>query len=122
MMAKITTCEAFPTGILIPWNINDWESPSNESEEFLQFVDVDSSLFCPKQSRYLYFPGQNAATFETIEQFCQMFGGSVVNTTFRQSGLDEGENIYKFRGDANPILVSRVYETEWICEYDLRQD
>ena len=30
------------------------------------------------------------------------------------------ENIYKFRGEANPIVVSRVYETEWICEYDMR--
>ena len=39
---------------------------------------------------------------------------------FTQSTIDEKENIYKFKGKDNPITLSRVYETEWICMYDMR--
>ena len=42
--------------------------------------------------------------------------------SFTQSSIDEFENIYKFQGKDNPISISRVYETEWLCEYDLRFD
>jgi len=47
-------------------------------------------------------------------------GKVIRNGTFKRSLLEEDENIYKFRGDQNPIVVSRVYETDWICKYDLR--
>ena len=80
-MVKITTCQSYPTGDLIPWNIEDWDWPARENvtENVLQIVDVDSSQFCPKPSRYLYFP--SAATFKTMEGFCKIFGGTVANTT-----------------------------------------
>ena len=42
--------------------------------------------------------------------------------SFTYSSIDEKENIYKFTGNKNPILLSRVYETEWICECDMRLD
>ena len=92
MMTKITTCEAFPEGNLIPWSIENWElSDEGKSAEFGKWVDVDSTLFCPKPSRYMYFPGWNAVTFETMEQFCQMFGGQVVNTTTKEQLNDAFE-------------------------------
>ena len=40
--------------------------------------------------------------------------------SYTRSTIDEKENIYKFKGAINPVLLSRVYETEWICEYDMR--
>ena len=52
--------------------------------ENIQFVDVDSNSVCQKPSRFLYFPGRNAATFATVQDFCQIFGGIVVNTTTRE--------------------------------------
>ena len=86
-MIKITTCQSFPEGTLIPWNIDDW-TPLNATESTMKHVEVDSSLFCPKPSRYLYFPGLNAGTFETLPEFCQMFGGEVVNTTTKEQVQD----------------------------------
>ena len=40
--------------------------------------------------------------------------------SFTKGTLYENENIYKFKGEDNPISISRVYEAEWLCEYDLR--
>ena len=42
------------------------------------------------------------------------------NGPFTRSGQEEKENIYKFSGSANPIVLNRVYETEGICNYDMR--
>ena len=86
-MIDITTCKSFPKGNLIPWNIDDW-TPVNATLAKVRQVEVDSSQFCPKQSRYLYFPGLNAGSFETMPQFCQMFGGEVVNTTTKEQVKD----------------------------------
>ena len=29
------------------------------------------------------------------------------------------ENIYKFDGSENPLTLQRVYETAWICKYNM---
>ena len=60
----------------------------------------------------------NLCKFSSLDE--KLIGVVTRKGSFKRSGIDEKENIYKFKGDANPILVSRVYETEWICEYDMR--
>ena len=30
------------------------------------------------------------------------------------------DNMFVFKGAENPIILSRVYDVEWICEYDMR--
>ena len=95
-MVKITTCQAYPTGDLIPWNVEywDWPAKGNITEDFIQIVDVDSSQFCPKPSRYLFFPGRNAANFESMAGFCKMFGGTVANITTK-SQLEDAFKFFK---------------------------
>ena len=87
-MVKITTCKSFAEGNLLPWNIDDWTLIHDTHIDKIKQVEVDSRLFCPKQSRYLYFPGTNAGTFESLPEFCQMFGGEVVNTTTKEQVVD----------------------------------
>ena len=78
-MVEITTCQSYPQGSLIPWNIDDWELYDPDKAQWLSKVEVDTALFCPKQSKYIFFP--NAGTFETLPEFCQMFSGEIANTT-----------------------------------------
>ena len=30
------------------------------------------------------------------------------------------ENILQFPGAANPVVMSRVYNVDWICDYNMR--
>ena len=96
-LTKITTCESFPEGNLIKWNASNWE-PKNpwsnkESVSAVRIVDVELSEFCPTNSRYIYFPGQNAADYYTMENFCDKFGGMVYNSTTEIQLGNEKNNI-----------------------------
>ena len=55
-MLQITTCQSYPEGNLIPWNTDDWELYDGNNTHLLEEVEVDSTLFCPKQSKYLFLP------------------------------------------------------------------
>ena len=35
---------------------------------------------------------------------------------FTQNTMEDLDNTYMFRGEDNPLDMSRVYETEWICD------
>ena len=39
--------------------------------------------------------------------------------SLERSGLDEERNIYIYTGEENPLHVSRVYSTKWLCNYDM---
>ena len=39
--------------------------------------------------------------------------------SLERSGLDEERNIYIYKGEENPLHVSRVYSTKWLCNYDM---
>ena len=90
------------------YNLKENENLNGLVQAELAKIWIPVSIFANTQSNI----------FSTVDK--KSTGKVVRKGAFRRSGMDEGENIYKFRGDANPILVSRVYETEWICEYDLR--
>ena len=66
----------------------------------------------------IIFSNTQADDFSTVDK--KTIGVVKRIGPFSLSGLDEKENIYKFSGEVNPILVNRVYETEWICNYDMR--
>ena len=38
---------------------------------------------------------------------------------FTQNTVEDLDNTYMFRGEDNPLDMSRVYETEWICDYQM---
>ena len=38
---------------------------------------------------------------------------------FTQNTMEDLDNTYMFRGEDNPLDMSRVYETEWICDYQM---
>ena len=40
---------------------------------------------------------------------------------FEYSDESVKDNIYVFEGSENPFVMSRVYEVNWICEYDMRK-
>jgi hypothetical protein len=39
--------------------------------------------------------------------------------TGRAAGRAQLRNVYFFRGDENPLEISRVYSTEWLCSYNM---
>ena len=39
---------------------------------------------------------------------------------FSYSDFSVKDNIYMFEGSKNPFVMSRVYDINWICEYDMR--
>ena len=38
---------------------------------------------------------------------------------FEYSDESVKNNIFVFEGSENPLIMSRVYDVEWICEYDM---
>ena len=42
------------------------------------------------------------------------------DSTFKFSETDVKDNIYIFSGSDNPFVMSRSYDVEWICDYDMR--
>ena len=38
---------------------------------------------------------------------------------FVRSTHSEGNNIYIYTGEGNPLHVSRVYSTKWLCNFDM---
>ena len=38
---------------------------------------------------------------------------------FSRSGREVVDNIYIYKGAENPLLISRVYSTKWLCTYDM---
>ena len=123
-MSQITTCQSFPGGNLIPWNMDDYAIDNTTLGGKLRVVEVNSDLFCPKPSRFLHFPGRNAGKFHTMSDFCQMFGGTVVNMTTKE----QREDITEFFSDmwrnpkwsdhvtnalANPLITDGEEEGTW---------
>ena len=39
--------------------------------------------------------------------------------SLEKSGLHEAQNIFIYKGEENPLHVSRVYSTKWLCNYDM---
>ena len=124
-MIQITTCQSFPEGNLIPWNVNDWAIDNKTLGGKLQIVEVESNLFCPKPTRYLHFPGRNAAKFHTMADFCQMFCGIVVNITTREKLQDTTDFFADMWSSpkwsdhvtnmiANPLITDVETEGTWL--------
>ena len=42
------------------------------------------------------------------------------DSIYEYSGTDIKENILIFSGGNNPFVISRSYDIEWICDYDMR--
>ena len=38
---------------------------------------------------------------------------------FSRNSMDVVDNTYVFEGQANPLIMNRVYETQWICDYEM---
>ena len=38
---------------------------------------------------------------------------------FERSSLGEVKNIYIYQGNENPLMITRVYSTKWLCTYDM---
>ena len=66
----------------------------------------------------IIFSNTQADDFSILDR--KTIGAIKRNGPFTKSGQDDKENIYRFSGSANPIILNRVYETEWICNYDMR--
>ena len=66
----------------------------------------------------IIFANTQSNKFSTLDE--KSIGVVTRKGTYQRSSIDEKENIYKFSGSANPIILTRIYETEWICNYDMR--
>ena len=40
-------------------------------------------------------------------------------SNFTQNTISENDNTYIFKGMDNPLEMNRVYETDWICDYEM---
>ena len=38
---------------------------------------------------------------------------------FTRNSMEIVDNTYVFEGQANPLIMNRVYETQWICDYEM---
>ena len=47
------------------------------------------------------------------------FAWAKVKSQYELSSLSERNNYYIFKGVENPLTISRVYDIEWICNYDM---
>ena len=43
-------------------------------------------------------------------------------SSFEYSDETEKNNKYVFEGRDNPFIMSRVYDVNWICQFDMRYD
>ena len=42
------------------------------------------------------------------------------DSSYQFSETDVKDNIFVFSGSDNPFVMSRSYDVEWICDYDMR--
>ena len=47
------------------------------------------------------------------------FARAEVKSQYELSSLSQRNNYYIFKGSDNPLTISRVYDIEWICNYDM---
>ena len=121
-LLQILTLSVVEMKITTKYNLYlEWEDPRiifynlKENQNLNGLVqDELKEIWIPK----IIFSNTQSNKFSSLDE--KSIGVVTRKGSFTRSGIDEKENIYKFRGDANPIVVSRVYETEWICENDMR--
>ena len=93
---------------IVFYNLKDNSNLNGLVQTELEKIWIPKMIFANTQSN----------KFSNVDE--KSIGMVTQKGSYTKSSIDEKENIYKYKGDTNPILVSRVYETEWICEYDMR--
>ena len=62
----------------------------------------------------------NTKTKENTRNDDKSFTLARRDSTYKFSETDVKDNIYIFPGSDNPFVMSRSYDVEWICDYDMR--
>ena len=67
----------------------------------------------------------NYSRSNTEEKDTTLNDGKSFTVAERVAGFEHSEeavldNIFVFEGAENPFVMSRVYDVNWICEYDMR--
>ena len=56
---------------------------------------------------------------ETTMNDEKTFARAEVKSQYELSSLSQRNNYYIFKGSDTPLTISRVYDIEWICNYDM---
>ena len=68
---------------------------------------------------YKYF-FSNTEKKDTTRNDEKSFAVARRNGKHKMSSLTHINNYYIFKGSENPLIISRVYDIEWVCHYDMR--
>ena len=98
----------------------EWRDPRVKFHNLLSFQFQNSLSEAEKDD--LWIP---ALTFRNTakQERSRRDNNSLVTVarlgSLERSGLGEEKNIYIYTGEENPLHVSRVYSTKWLCNYDM---
>ena len=121
-LMKILTLSVVEMKITTKYNLYlEWVDPRitfynlKENKNLNGLVQLElEKIWIPK----IIFSNTQSNIFSSVDE--KTIGLVSRRGSFSRSSIAEKENIYKFKGKDNPIFVNRVYETEWMCEYDMR--
>ena len=85
-------------------------------------VNAELNTLLPDEMSSIWIPSitfYNTETNDGSIRDMETFGSVVREGNFSVSTLDYLDNIYLFDGAENPLIINRIYNTEWICTYDM---
>ena len=85
---------------------------------FLTWYDFRLALHNMKRKEKLVF--SNTKTKENTTNDDKSFTVARRDSVYDYSETDVKDNIFLFSGSDNPFVMSRSYDVEWICDYDMR--
>ena len=86
-------------------------------------TNINMNTLTTKEKQSIWVPKLvffNTKTKENTQNDDKSFTLARRDSTYKFSETDVKDNIYIFPGSDNPFVMSRSYDVEWICDYDMR--
>ena len=86
-------------------------------------INVNMNTLTTKEKESIWVPKlvfSNTKTKENTKNDDKSFTVARRDSLYDYSETDVKDNIFLFSGSDNPFVMSRSYDVEWICDYDMR--
>ena len=86
-------------------------------------TNINMNTLTTKEKQSIWVPKLvffNTKTKENTRNDDKSFTLARRDSTYKFSETDVKDNIFIFSGADNPFVMSRRYDVEWICDYNMR--
>ena len=86
-------------------------------------TNINMNTLTTKEKESIWIPKlvfSNTKTNDYTQNDEKSFAVARRDSTYQYSETHVKDNIFIFSGSDNPFVMSRSYNVEWICDYDMR--